>query len=209
MPEPPSTDDPPSPGDVNTSFGNTHIHNPDTVYLSGIHNQHSESPRRKTRGHYSVWLGLGLTASVVIALAVTAYVTGMFGGHGPQASGKAYPISGDASEARATDIDLNYPDGTEVGENQTITKKWVLHNTGTVTWIGRQLRFARYEKGDCQAVDFGLIPTTVPGGAAEIAVQVRTSSHPDRCKIWYRMTDDKGSVVFPANQGIWTDLKVN
>lgn len=93
----------------------------------------------------------------------------------------------------------------QVTTGQRFTVIWLAQNTGSVTWVGRYLSRTTPEvPGLCPSLspDHVQIPTTRPGGAAEIRLLFVAPSFvapnaPD-CAISRAITDASGESLFPA-----------
>ncbi|MFJ8577214.1 NBR1-Ig-like domain-containing protein [Micromonospora sp. NPDC093277] len=102
--------------------------------------------------------------------------------------------------------DITYPDGTLVSPNSSFTKVWRIRNTGTVVWANRFL--ARVNETPCRAPEEVAIPQTRPGEAVDIAVSVQAPSEPGSCKIFWKMADEQGRMLFPLKRPIFLDVRV-
>ena len=102
--------------------------------------------------------------------------------------------------------DITYPDGALVPVDSAFTKVWRIRNTGTVHWANRFL--ARVNQQPCEAPQSVAIPQTRPGEAVDIAVTVRTPSRPSRCKIFWKMADEQGRMLFPLKNPVFLDVRV-
>ena len=121
--------------------------------------------------------------------------------------------------------DLTYADGAVVMAGQRFEKRWLLQNTGTVSWRNRILRCMDHEivvarKGAdgtlIQLFAPGLkatqseivIADTNPGGTVEIAVEFTAPLLPcDTLSSWKMVTAD-GTLCFPEHSGIWCRVSV-
>jgi hypothetical protein len=119
-------------------------------------------------------------------------------------SGEAPPVA--ARDDSQFEGDITYPDGTVVPPNSAFTKVWRIRNTGTMHWANRFL--ARVNQQPCQAPSTVAIPQTRPGEAVDIAVTVRTPARPGRCKIFWKMADEQGRMLFPLKRPVYLDVRV-
>lgn len=102
--------------------------------------------------------------------------------------------------------DITYPDGSVVPPATSFTKVWRLRNNGTIFWANRFL--ARLNDEPCTAPDLIEIPQTAPGESVDISVTVRTPGRPGRCKIFWKMVDEQGRMLFPAKRPVFLDVRV-
>ncbi|MEU8102126.1 NBR1-Ig-like domain-containing protein [Nonomuraea muscovyensis] len=102
--------------------------------------------------------------------------------------------------------DVTYPDGSKVRTNSTFTKTWRVRNTGTIPWEGRLL--ARVNADPCKSPETVAIPPTAPGHTVDLSVRVRAPGKPGKCRIYYKMTDAQGRVLFPLKRPVFLDVRV-
>jgi hypothetical protein len=102
--------------------------------------------------------------------------------------------------------DVTVPDGMLVPTNSSFTKIWRIRNTGTTYWANRFL--ARVNQEPCEAPAAVAIPQTRPGESVDIAVTVRTPGKPGRCKIFWKMADEQGRMLFPLKRPVYLDVRV-
>lgn len=154
----------------------------------------AEPAVRRPRGHRQI--GIAAVAFLTGAVLVFAVL------HRPAGSG-AKPAASDDSQFEG---DITYPDGTLVPPNSSFMKVWRLRNTGTIVWANRFL--ARVNEESCQAPKAVAIPQTGPGETVDIAVPIRTPSRPGNCKIYWKMADEQGRMLFPLKRPIFVDIRV-
>ncbi|MEU7742018.1 NBR1-Ig-like domain-containing protein [Nonomuraea sp. NPDC049158] len=106
----------------------------------------------------------------------------------------------------AFEQDVTHPDGTVVKTGTQFTKIWRIRNTGTIPWRGRYL--TRLNDTPCRAPDRVEIRVVQPGEPVDIAVRVRASDSPGRCKIYWKMTDEAGTQLLSAKKPIFLDVVV-
>ncbi|MFI7133871.1 NBR1-Ig-like domain-containing protein [Nonomuraea sp. NPDC050153] len=167
----------------------------------------AEPPERRTRPPLA-------RRPAVIAAVVTAAAAGaaLFTWLVPL-SGKDAPTKPDTS-ARASSLyddsafeqDVTHPDGTVVKTGKEFTKIWRIRNTGTIPWRGRYL--TRLNDTPCRAPKRVEIRVVQPGEPVDIAVRVRASDSPGRCKIYWKMTDETGTQLLSAKKPIFLDVVV-
>ncbi|MEU6716147.1 NBR1-Ig-like domain-containing protein [Nonomuraea sp. NPDC046802] len=102
--------------------------------------------------------------------------------------------------------DVTYPDGSKVRPGSSFKKVWRIHNAGTVAWEGRFL--ARVNKSPCRSPEKVTIPSTAPGQTVDIAVRVKAPDSPGNCRVYWKMTDAQGRVLFPLKRGVFLDVQV-
>ncbi|WP_101789260.1 NBR1-Ig-like domain-containing protein [Nonomuraea indica] len=102
--------------------------------------------------------------------------------------------------------DVTFPDGSKVRTNATFTKTWRVRNTGTIPWEGRLL--ARVNADPCKSPETVVIPPTAPGQTVDLSVRVRAPGKPGKCRIYYKMTDAQGRVLFPLKRPVFLDIRV-
>ncbi|MET7328962.1 NBR1-Ig-like domain-containing protein [Nonomuraea sp. NPDC005650] len=106
----------------------------------------------------------------------------------------------------AFEQDVTHPDGTVVKTGTEFTKIWRIRNTGTIPWRGRYL--TRLNDTPCRAPKRVEIRPVQPGEPVDIAVRVRASDSPGRCKIYWKMTDEAGTQLLSAKKPIFLDVVV-
>ncbi|MEV6159385.1 NBR1-Ig-like domain-containing protein [Nonomuraea sp. NPDC052129] len=106
----------------------------------------------------------------------------------------------------AFEQDVTHPDGTVVKTGAEFTKIWRIRNTGTIPWRGRYL--TRLNDTPCRAPKRVEIRVVQPGEPVDIAVRVRASDSPGRCKIFWKMTDETGTQLLSAKKPIFLDVVV-
>ncbi|MEU8150279.1 NBR1-Ig-like domain-containing protein [Nonomuraea sp. NPDC048901] len=106
----------------------------------------------------------------------------------------------------AFEQDVTHPDGTVVKTGTEFTKIWRIRNTGTIPWRGRFL--TRLNDTPCRAPKRVEIRVVQPGEPVDIAVRVRASDSPGRCKIYWKMTDETGTQLLSAKKPIFLDVVV-
>jgi transcriptional regulator with XRE-family HTH domain len=119
-----------------------------------------------------------------------------------------YPIVGDESTFVA---DIT-PDAIIMPPGFQFEKIWRLKNSGTVPWVGRQLRRVGPPAG------LGIpssplqvqIPDTMPGQSVDITVPMRAHNQPGTAEVHWKMADDAGYEFFPDRypEGIFTTVIV-
>ncbi|GAA4579654.1 hypothetical protein GCM10023194_05820 [Planotetraspora phitsanulokensis] len=117
------------------------------------------------------------------------------------------PIPGDSSRL---DADVTYPDGTKVREGARFEKVWQLTNDGIVFWHGRYLDRQLPWDGDdvCHSPRRVRIPDTRPGESVLVRVPVVAPDVRVRCKVFWKMVDDRGIPYLPQLRGIFFDVQV-
>ncbi|MFI9847882.1 NBR1-Ig-like domain-containing protein [Nonomuraea sp. NPDC051941] len=168
----------------------------------------AEHPERRTRPP------LARRPAMIAAVATAAAAAGaaLFTWFAPL-SGKNEPTAPNTS-ARATspyddsafEQDVTHPDGTMVKTGTEFTKIWRIRNTGTIPWRGRYL--TRLNDTPCRAPKRVEIRPVRPGEPVDIAVRVRASDSPGRCKIYWKMTDEAGTQLLSAKKPIFLDVVV-
>ena len=121
--------------------------------------------------------------------------------------------------------DLTYADGAVVMAGQRFEKRWLLQNTGSISWRNRRLRCMDHEivvarrRADGALVELfapGLTATrpeviisdTKPGETVEIAVEFTAPLLPcDTLSSW-KMVKTDGELCFPEHSGIWCRVSV-
>jgi len=148
----------------------------------------------------------------MIAAVATAAGAALFTWLAPL-SGKDEPTAQDTPAQAATpyddsafEQDVTHPDGTVVKRGTEFTKIWRIRNTGTVPWRGRYL--TRLNDSPCRAPKRVEIRAVQPGEPVDIAVRVRASDSPGRCKIYWKMTDEAGTQLLSAKKPIFLDVVV-
>ncbi|WP_189235793.1 NBR1-Ig-like domain-containing protein [Planomonospora parontospora] len=149
--------------------------------------------------------------SAVLAGGAGALVAAFSPFGGESAPDKAVPHESPAWTAQSSDDsvfegDVTYPDGSTVRRKAHFTKVWRIRNAGTVPWKGRYL--TRINSTPCRAPERIAIEPTAPGRTTDIAVRVRAAAGPARCKIFWKMTSEDGTPLFPAKKPIFLDVSV-
>jgi hypothetical protein len=144
----------------------------------------------------------GLT-SCAAALAVLLVATVVFDWRRGRDASPAVAAVRDDSQFEG---DITYPDGTAVPVGTTFTKVWRIRNTGDMVWANRFL--ARINTEPCTAPEAVPIPQTAPGQTVDIAVEVHTPDQPARCKIYWKMADEQGRMMFPLKRPVFLDVRV-
>ncbi|MFC6575347.1 NBR1-Ig-like domain-containing protein [Planomonospora parontospora] len=149
--------------------------------------------------------------SAVLAGGAGAVVAAFSPFGGEKAPDKAVPHESPAWTAQSSDDsvfegDVTYPDGSTVRRKAHFTKVWRIRNAGTVPWEGRYL--TRINSTPCRAPERIAIEPTAPGRTTDIAVRVRAAAGPARCKIFWKMTSEDGTPLFPAKKPIFLDVSV-
>ncbi|MBG0824160.1 transcriptional regulator [Planomonospora sp. ID91781] len=149
--------------------------------------------------------------SAVLAGGAGALVAAFSPFGGEKAPDKAVPHESPAWTAQSSDDsvfegDVTYPDGSTVRRKAHFTKVWRIRNAGTVPWEGRYL--TRINSTPCRAPERIAIEPTAPGRTTDIAVRVRAAAGPARCKIFWKMTSEDGTPLFPAKKPIFLDVSV-
>lgn len=105
--------------------------------------------------------------------------------------------------------DLDVPDGMTVPAGARIVKTWVLHNSGTVPWIGRYLRrAASFGPDECLTPREVPIPATRPGEQARVSVDVRVAQTPGYHQVYWKMVDSAGRLMLPGQRAVFFLLHV-
>ncbi|MBT2232045.1 NBR1-Ig-like domain-containing protein [Nonomuraea sp. NEAU-A123] len=165
----------------------------------------AERPERRARRLFA-------RRAAMIAAVVTAAGAALFTWLAPL-SGKNEPTA-QATPARsatpyddsAFEQDITHPDGTVVKKGTEFTKIWRIRNTGTIPWRGRYL--TRLNDTPCRAPKRVEIRAVQPGEPVDIAVRVRASDSPGRCKIYWKMTDGTGTQLLSTKRPIFLDVVV-
>ena len=121
--------------------------------------------------------------------------------------------------------DVTYPDGAVVMAGQRFVKRWLLKNSGDVSWVGRRMRCVDQDIVVAQRGPGGeLVPlftpgltaiqpevqiaTTHPGETVEISVDFTAPILPcDTLSLW-KMVTERGALCFPKHAGIWCRVSV-
>ncbi|MDX3100276.1 NBR1-Ig-like domain-containing protein [Nonomuraea angiospora] len=168
----------------------------------------AEHPERRTRPP------LARRPAMIAAVATAAAATGaaLFSWLAPL-SGKDEPTAPNTPARAASpyddsafERDVTHPDGTKVKTGAEFTKIWRIRNTGTIPWRGRYL--TRLNDTPCRAPKRVEIHPVQPGEPVDIAVRVRASDSPGRCKIYWKMTDEAGTQLLSAKKPIFLDVVV-
>ncbi|WP_062346486.1 NBR1-Ig-like domain-containing protein [Herbidospora yilanensis] len=142
-------------------------------------------------------------AAALVAVAVAVAGAVLFNGGSPKPR-VVTPIALDESVFEA---DVTIPDGTLVGKGESFEKVWRIKNTGGVEWAGRFLM--RVNDTVCAAPRRVEIPHTPPGRSVDIRVTVEAPEKPGACKIFWKMVDAEGRLLFPDKRPIFLDVRVS
>ncbi|TKK88142.1 hypothetical protein FDA94_14580 [Herbidospora galbida] len=142
-------------------------------------------------------------AAAVVACAVVVAGVFLFSGRSPEPS-VATPIALDESVFEA---DVTIPDGTLVGKGESFEKVWRIKNAGKVEWAGRFLM--RVNDTLCAAPRKVGVPRTPPGSSVDIRVTVEAPKTAGACKIFWKMVDAEGRLLFPDKRPIFLDVRVS
>ena len=121
--------------------------------------------------------------------------------------------------------DVTYPDGDVVRAGQRFVKRWLLQNSGRVTWRGRVLRCMdgdivvarRNLVGELvplftpglKAVESQVpVSDTKPGQTVEIAAEFIAPELPCDVLSSWKMHTASGKLCFPKHSGIWCRVSV-
>ncbi|MGN9843952.1 NBR1-Ig-like domain-containing protein [Nonomuraea sp. H19] len=148
----------------------------------------------------------------VVAAAAMAVAGAVFFVLGTKADRNDLPPSGPTMSPAPVDNsefvgDVTYPDGSKVRPGSSFKKVWRIRNTGTVAWEGRFL--ARVNKAPCRSPEKVTVPSTAPGQTVDIAVRVKAPEKPGNCRIYWKMTDVQGRVLFPLKRAVFLDVQVD
>lgn len=141
-------------------------------------------------------------AVAVVAVAVAVAGVFLFSGRPPERSVPT-PIPLDESVFEG---DITVPDGTLVAKGETFEKVWRIKNVGKVEWDGRFLM--RVNDTVCTAPRKVGIPYTPPGQSVDIRVPVQAPETVGECKIFWKMVDAEGRLLFPDKRPIFLDVRV-
>lgn len=102
------------------------------------------------------------------------------------------------------------PVGALVRAGRTVTVGWTLHNTGTVSWTGRQLRrvgahAAAQLLGSPRAVD---LPDCPPSGTVDARIEVTAPATPGTLAAYWQIVDARSRPCFPIAHLLCTVLVV-
>ncbi|WP_409466133.1 NBR1-Ig-like domain-containing protein [Amycolatopsis sp. GA6-003] len=149
----------------------------------------------------AVLVVLGLVAAVVVLAAPSSRERGT--------AAPDYPLPGDASGFGGDGLpgDVTFPDGAKARYGQTFTKTWRLKNTGSVPWRGRYLQVAGGTTVLCPSPPRVPVPDAEPGQLVEVSVPV-TPTGTGICHVLWKMTDERGALVFPDRTGIFYQVTV-
>jgi hypothetical protein len=91
--------------------------------------------------------------------------------------------------------DVTYPDGTEVGTNDTFVKTWRLKNVGSCTWTsGYKVIFETGDQMNAPASASFTSGTVGPGGTADISVSLKAPSTEGTYKGNFKLKDPEGQI---------------
>ncbi|MGW6497662.1 NBR1-Ig-like domain-containing protein [Nonomuraea angiospora] len=168
----------------------------------------AEHPERRTRpplARRPAMIAAVATAAAAAGAALFSWLAPLSGKDEPTAphtpARAASPYDDSAFER-----DVTHPDGTTVKTGTEFTKIWRIRNTGTIPWQGRYL--TRLNDTPCRAPKRVEIRPVQPGEPVDIAVRVRASDSPGRCKIYWKMTDEAGTQLLSAKKPIFLDVVV-
>ncbi|WP_062440171.1 NBR1-Ig-like domain-containing protein [Herbidospora daliensis] len=142
-------------------------------------------------------------AAVVAVFAVVSAGVVLFDGGSPETS-MLTPVPLDESVFEA---DVTIPDGTLVGKGEAFEKVWRIRNAGKVAWAGRFLM--RVNDTLCAAPRRVEIPHTPPGSSVDVRVTVEAPATSGACKIFWKMVDAEGRLLFPDKRPIFLDVRVS
>lgn len=156
-----------------------------------------DRPPTRARERRLVMLGLGVGATVggLIWLLIAA------------ASPAAPPVAGDSAAFVA---DVTVPDGAIVPGGRTFVKTWAVRNTGSERWTGRYLlRLPGADGQACRTPQRVPVPTTEPDATVQLSVTVEAAPGPARCKVYWKMVDDRDRAFFPLSRPMFFDVVIS
>ncbi len=115
-------------------------------------------------------------------------------------------VDGDAS----TFIDDTVPHGTVMEPGLVFVKTWRVHNSGSVSWVGRQLERQGPSTGPglITSPRYVPIPDTEPGEVAEIEAVLKAPGYDCSSIAYFKMADAEGFLCFPDNYQLGLDVLV-
>ncbi|WP_157518860.1 NBR1-Ig-like domain-containing protein [Herbidospora mongoliensis] len=146
--------------------------------------------------------GPRVLAAAAVALVVAVAGAFLVNGRSPEKA-LVTPIPLDESIFEG---DITIPDGTLIAKGESFEKVWRIKNTGKVEWSGRFLM--RVNDTVCSAPRKVEIPHTPPGDSVDIRVPVVAPDIAGACKIFWKMVDDEGRLLFPDKRPIFLDVRV-
>ena len=94
-----------------------------------------------------------------------------------------------------SDIDLTYPDGTEVFPNATIEKIWRIRNDGTCTWSpAYKLVFSHGDQMAGPSIQ-ALQGTVDPGASVDISIELTVPATPGTYQGFWKLRNDEGAYL--------------
>ncbi|MGW0199692.1 NBR1-Ig-like domain-containing protein [Nonomuraea sp. NPDC003201] len=168
----------------------------------------AEHPERRTRpplARRPAMIAAVATAAAAAGAALFTWFAPLSGKDGPTAPNTPAEAASTYDDS-AFEQDVTHPDGTVVKTGTEFTKIWRIRNTGTIPWRGRYL--TRLNDTPCRAPKRVEIRPVQPGEPVDIAVRVRASDSPGRCKIYWKMTDETGTQLLSAKKPIFLDVVV-
>lgn len=119
----------------------------------------------------------------------------------------AYPIPGDAATFLAEDP----PDGISVPLGATLTKRWTIRNSGTVSWRGRRLRRIGPITGPftISSPRFAAVPDANPGDAVTISIDVLMPTVQAATFAQWKMVDQDDLLFFPTKYSVGLGIYVH
>lgn len=176
----------------------------DLTYTEHIEVRTAEHLERRARPLLARRLVM-IAAVAIAGAALFTWLAPLSGKNEPTASATPARAASPYDDS-AFEQDVTHPDGTVVKTGTEFTKIWRIRNTGTIPWRGRYL--TRLNDTPCRAPKRVEIRVVQPGEAVDIAVRVRASDSPGRCKIYWKMTDETGTQLLSAKKPIFLDVVV-
>ncbi|MBB5779311.1 NBR1-Ig-like domain-containing protein [Nonomuraea jabiensis] len=165
----------------------------------------AEHPERRTLARRPAMIAAAATAAAAAGAALFTWLAPLSGKDEPTAPDTPVRAASPYDDS-AFEQDVTHPDGTMVKTGTEFTKIWRIRNTGTIPWRGRYL--TRLNDTPCRAPKRVEIRPVQPGEPVDIAVRVRASDSPGRCKIYWKMTDEAGTQLLSAKKPIFLDVVV-
>lgn len=114
--------------------------------------------------------------------------------------------------------DVTVPDNATVIAGQTFEKQWRIQNSGSIPWIGRQLRcvdvsieqaVSELQRGQLLPVDVCVpVPDTDVGQCTTVSVHFTAPDLPGTVRSNWVIVDKEGELCFPQHAGLWCQVRV-
>lgn len=154
-------------------------------------------PQHLTLGREEEFLSRGLVPLSPLARNVIREHAELLRIRHDRSSETAWRPSRDDGSGSHGDGEEAVPEGTIASPSESLTIRWVLHNTGSVPWRDRLL----YRVGDARTgiltPPFVPIPDTMPGEAAEIWCALRAPDRAGTYRACLKMGWPDGTYCFP------------